>query len=300
MLSCAVLALPGWLRFLAASTAPSVDVCLWPVSGLAVPSTLVCLVSQRGVFDHLADRPLVLLLPLLLAGMMRFSFLVLFSIAPEARAEAFLSRGVVADAAVGVDASAASPVLLQALEAGCGKPCERVLQSAFDAVANKTAGTVPLVYIALPVKRLRYVACCRRAGSLARRLQAVECECFVCWCAAVLLAFVLRPIICAGTIASEELSEGRKAATPLSHSVPGGIPDRVSVYWRRFSCVFLAGVLAGASLAAVSSHGAVAHESSQRGCLLACCDTASFLAGTPCGTASECQLLSAAANRSAR
>ena len=47
----------------------------------------------------------------------------------------FLSKGA-ADS--GKDA-----VLIEALRAGgCGQPCERVLQSAVDTIANKSAGTV--------------------------------------------------------------------------------------------------------------------------------------------------------------
>lgn len=156
---------------------------------LAAASPL-CL--KRAVCEHLpASRP-CLLLPCVVCVKMRFSFTVLCSVASGALADSFLSQGSAKPGAVEVDASATSPVLLQALDAGCGKPCERVLQSAFDAVSNKTASTVCRAPLALMSRQSCYVAlCCYPVGPVAERLSAAGCDPASCQCSVCLFGFAL-------------------------------------------------------------------------------------------------------------
>ena len=69
---------------------------------------------------------------------MRAVLVLLCAFVSDVRAEGFLSRG---GATSGTQPDHAA--LLEALSGGgCGQPCARVLQSAVDAISNKSAGTV--------------------------------------------------------------------------------------------------------------------------------------------------------------
>ena len=93
---------------------------------------------------------------------MRVGVLLLCTLVADARATGFLSPGALD--------SAREPALLEALKAGgCGQPCARVLQSALDAIANKSAGTVHAFCgrcccVALCMSRFFSVFLCRMSG----------------------------------------------------------------------------------------------------------------------------------------
>ena len=171
---------------------------------------------------------------------MRSVVLLLCTLAADA---SFLSK-----AAAG---SGQNALLIEALRSGgCGQPCERVLQSAVDAIANKSAGTVRLLV------RLRCTSqcdadpscalLCRMCGSMSssssvrrfsRSSACVPCVPALCTPRADLLQVTLLP------------RSWSTAARPLAVRFSAFSRGPVSVL-RAVPCM-----CSGADLAAVAVHG---------------------------------------------
>lgn len=225
---------------------------------------------------------------------MRAVIVLLCTLACDVRAEGFLSPGSASSTEI------SHAALLDALGAGgCGEPCARVLHSAVAAISNKSAGTVRLVlHVALATRGVYIHGSCvrvlcdlarffRMCGRVFSRSSVPTCvPRLACLFTADLLW--LRP---AGDVAAKEMAEGRKAAEPFSRGQPGAaVVGRDIVL---FALLWL--TLRGRC----ESCGRCRAR-----CEAAChcvrlTATARLCTGTPCSSASGCELLSAVANKCA-
>lgn len=193
------------------------------------------------------------------AAAMRVVVFLLCALAADASASRFLSQEPAG--------SAKDAVLLEALRAGgCGKPCARVLQSAVDAISNKSAGTVhsccAFVVVLPSLMRIHacVVPCC--AGRVGEHLPAARCFSAPCVARCRLRGFLWSRADCYLPQVTWLPRNWNKVARLPSHS--GSVAITVHLHAACVcasvrACLVVPSVChsshAGASLAAVAAHG---------------------------------------------